>query len=477
MNPRKRMRKGIAVELYTVSLAVIITALVCMSSALVGVTNYFYKRDREEFLINCGRDVMHLESDYLSDGDELSVTDEMSAHFRNVSSWANVNFAAYDEKGGVLACSETSPSVHREPPLTGELMKSASEEGTFSLSTLSGYFKEPMFSALFRCPGQSRMSYLLVYMDCSAYKQYTGTKLVTAFAVFVLILLVVIPVLWFAVKRLVSPIEVMTIAAKRFGEGDFSEKIMIPQDNEMGFLANSLNEMAYSLSNIESERKSFVSNVSHELKTPMTTIGGFVDGILDGTIPKEKHRHYLTIVSEEISRLSRLVRSMLNISKYESGEVKLTAEKFDLTALTVKTVLLFEHRIEAKHVEVEGLDADPHIVCADADLIQQVIYNLTENAVKFVNIGGYIRYTFREEDGSVYLAVTNSGEGLRKGEMARVFDRFYKTDESRGKDTTGVGLGLSIVRSIIKLHNGTVNVSSKEKEFTRFEFSVPKERQ
>jgi signal transduction histidine kinase len=202
-----------------------------------------------------------------------------------------------------------------------------------------------------------------------------------------------------------------------------------------------------------------------------------VDGILDGTIPKEKHRHYLTIVSEEISRLSRLVRSMLNISKYESGEVKLTAEKFDLTALTVKTVLLFEHRIEAKHVEVEGLDADPHIVCADADLIQQVIYNLTENAVKFVNIGGYIRYTFREEDGSVYLAVTNSGEGLRKGEMARVFDRFYKTDESRGKDTTGVGLGLSIVRSIIKLHNGTVNVSSKEKEFTRFEFSVPKERQ
>lgn len=164
---------------------------------------------------------------------------------------------------------------------------------------------------------------------------------------------------------------------------------------------------------------------------------------------------------------------MLNISKYEAGELELQTEDFDLTALTVKTVLLFEKRIEDKGIDIRGLDADRFFVKADMDLVQQVIYNLTENAVKFVDKGGYISYNFERTEGFITVSIRNSGEGLKKNEIHRVFDRFYKTDESRGKDKTGVGLGLSIVRSIIKLHGGSVLVRSKQGEYTEFEFTLP----
>ena len=286
-------------------------------------------------------------------------------------------------------------------------------------------------------------------------------------------MIVVYPLLKYTISRILSPVKEMTLAAKRFGEGDFSEKVNISDQNEMGYLANTLNDMASSLEAIEENRKSFISNVSHELRTPMTTIGGFVDGILDGTIPESQHKQYLRTVSEEINRLARLVRSMLNISKYEAGELELQTEVFDLTSLTIRTVLLFEKRIEAKHIDIRGLDAGRFFVNADEDLAQQVIYNLTENAVKFVDEGGYISYDFRKDDKFVYAVIRNSGEGLKKNEINKVFDRFYKTDESRGKDKTGVGLGLSIVRSIIKLHNGSILVRSKPGEYTEFEFSLP----
>jgi signal transduction histidine kinase len=165
---------------------------------------------------------------------------------------------------------------------------------------------------------------------------------------------------------------------------------------------------------------------------------------------------------------------MLNISKYESGEIKLQRYRFDLTSLTQKTVLLFEKRIDAKYVDVLGLDEDPHFIEADMDLIQQVIYNLTENAVKFVNKDGYIQYTFTESEGMISLAIRNSGEGLSEDEMPLVFDRFYKTDKSRGIHAQGLGLGLNIARSIIEIHGGKIMVKSLKGEYTEFTFTIPK---
>lgn len=275
--------------------------------------------------------------------------------------------------------------------------------------------------------------------------------------------------------NLVKPLKEMAQAAKKFGKGDFSVRVNESSNDEVGELAVAFNNMADSLSSSETTRKNFVANVSHELKTPMTTIAGFIDGILDGTIPPEKHSYYLSIVSQEVMRLSRLVRSMLDLTRIDSGELKINYQNFDLSAMLVTVVITFEREIDKKNIEIRGLDRmTPKIVHGDKDLIHQVVYNLIENAVKFTNEGGYIAFVLTEDSEKTVFSVTNSGTGIDKAEIPLVFERFYKTDKSRSKDKKGLGLGLYLVRSIIRLHGGDIEAESTYGEFTIFRFYLPK---
>lgn len=275
--------------------------------------------------------------------------------------------------------------------------------------------------------------------------------------------------------NLVKPLKQMAHAARHFGKGDFSVRVNVMSDDEIGDLAKSFNNMAESLSASENVRRSFVANVSHELKTPMTTIAGFIDGILDGTIPEEKQDYYLNIVSDEIKRLARLVRSMLDLSRLDSGEMKLNYQKFDLLSTLVTIIITFEQEIERKHIEIRGLDTiSPKFVYGDRDLIHQVIYNLIENAVKFTNENGYIEFNITEDNEQTDFSVKNSGMGIKQPEISLVFDRFYKTDKSRSKDKKGLGLGLYLVRSIIRMHGGDITAKSEYGEFCEFDFYIPK---
>ena len=277
--------------------------------------------------------------------------------------------------------------------------------------------------------------------------------------------------------NLVKPLKQMAQAAKRFGKGDFSVRVNVTSDDEIGDLAKSFNNMAESLSASENVRRSFVANVSHELKTPMTTIAGFIDGILDGTIPEEKQDYYLSIVSEEIKRLARLVRSMLDLSRLDSGEMKLKYQKFDLLSTLVTVVITFEQEIERKHIEIKGLDEiEPKMVYGDKDLLHQVIYNLIENAVKFTNENGCIEFNITENNEQTNFYIKNSGMGISQSEISLVFDRFYKTDKSRSKDKKGLGLGLYLVRSIIRMHGGNITAKSEYGEYTEFDFYIPKQK-
>ncbi|MCI7767503.1 MAG: HAMP domain-containing histidine kinase [Oscillospiraceae bacterium] len=464
------MRKSIAAEYFSLSAALVAASLIFMSTLIISFSVSTYKRDRKLMLEQLTEDVRVSISSYLADGEEgLSVLREALPQF---SSGRASDYILFDSEGDVLACSEASPCSHTGR-LSPQSMNSAAPEGTFAMDTMNGFYPVSCLYMLYSLNCGGEKYYFAASISAQGFADYLKAMVILFVVAFAVIMIMVFPLLKYTINRILTPLKEMTLAAKRFGEGDFSEKVCISDQNEMGFLANTLNDMASSLEAIEENRKSFISNVSHELRTPMTTIGGFVDGILDGTIPENRHREYLRTVSEEINRLARLVRSMLNISKYEAGEMQLQTEDFDITELTVKTVLLFEKRIEGKNIDIQGLDADRLYVNADMDLVQQVIFNLTENAVKFVNEGGYISYSFRCEDGAAAVVIRNSGEGLRKNEINKVFDRFYKTDESRGKDKTGVGLGLSIVRSIIKLHNGSVLVRSKTGEYTEFEFTLP----
>ena len=274
-------------------------------------------------------------------------------------------------------------------------------------------------------------------------------------------------------NRMVKPLKQMLDATNSFSKGDFSKRIPVAGNDEIGQLARAFNNMASTLAVTESSRRSFIANVSHELKTPMTTIGGFVDGILDGTIPYEKQDEYLGIVSSEVKRLSRMVRSMLDTTRIEAGEMELNLTTFDISELVRQSIFSFEQRVEEKELTLEGLEVDHIMVVADRDLMHQVVYNLIENAVKFVNIGGTISVFYKKEGNSIKTTIRNTGSGLSKEEANKIFDRFYKSDRSRTDQSGGVGLGLHIVRSILNYHKGDIACNSMQGEYTEFVFTIP----
>jgi len=278
---------------------------------------------------------------------------------------------------------------------------------------------------------------------------------------------------YFFTINLLSPLRDMSRATKAYAKGDFSYRVKVRGGGELASLLKAFNSMASELALHESTRRSFVANVSHELKTPMTTIGGFIDGILDGTIPPEKQNYYLEIVSNETKRLSRLVVSMLNLSKIEAGELQLNPTTYNICNDIFNVMVSFEQPIEQKNIEVVGLDLlEPTYVTADEDMIHQVIYNLVDNAVKFTKDGQIIVKVLKDSK-SVTVQIRNTGVGIASEELSRIFERFYKVDKSRSFDTKSTGLGLYIVKTIVEMHGGTVGARSVEDEYTEFEFSLP----
>lgn len=202
----------------------------------------------------------------------------------------------------------------------------------------------------------------------------------------------------------------------------------------------------------------------------MTTIGGFIDGMLDGTISKDKHDEYLTRVSDEVKRLSRLVTSMLNLSKIEAGELELKLSEFDISSLLIDSMLSFEQEIEKKNISVEGFEnLKTTIVNADRDMLHQVIFNLVDNAVKFTQNEGVISvFAGENKDGKICVSIQNTGEGVSPEELGKIFERFYKVDKSRSYDVKSAGLGLYLCKTIVEMHGGKIFAESVENEYTRF---------
>ena len=294
-------------------------------------------------------------------------------------------------------------------------------------------------------------------------------------AVFV-VLISVLAVTAFA-RRESRPLRDMAKVATAFGHGDLKARVKLEEDysEEMEELALAFNNMASSLQKSEYQRQEFVANVSHELKTPMTTISGYIDGILDGTIPQERQEHYLHIVSDETKRLSRLVRSMLDISQLQKEEGIPEEKKmhFDLEECAGQVLITFEKKINDKHLDVEvDMPEHPVYTMANRDYITQVIYNLLDNAVKFCPEGGTLGLKIREGGSKAYVSISNDGDTIPPEELPLVFDRFHKLDKSRSQNRDGWGLGLYIVKTIVCSHGENISVSSKDGK-TEFTFTMP----
>lgn len=275
---------------------------------------------------------------------------------------------------------------------------------------------------------------------------------------------------------MVKPLKKVTEATTHYSKGDFSIRINTYDSyKELADLIESVNSMADNLALYEESRSSFVANVSHELKTPMTIISGFVDGILDGTVPEEDATKYLNIVSDEVKRLSRLVIAMLNMSKIEAGQLTLNPSPIQLSDMVIRNFIAFEKIIEEHHIDIKGIDSLENIIVnADDALINQIIYNLIDNAVKFTPVGGTIAVSLTDDGKkNAELKIRNSGSGVAPDECNLIFERFYKVDKSRGLDSKSFGMGLHIVKRIVELHQGTIRINSELDEYTEFVIKLP----
>jgi len=274
-------------------------------------------------------------------------------------------------------------------------------------------------------------------------------------------------------RNITSPLGKINKAVKAFSKGDFQSRVEYSSDNELGELAQNINVMAESIQNFEKMRSDFISDVSHELRTPMTSISGFVEGILDGTIPAQESKKYLEIVLTESKRLSRLVNDLLGISRLDSGKQIINKRSFDVFELIKVVILKFEKEVTEKELQINFYsEYEKCMVYADIDSITQVLINLIHNAVKFSNHGGYLNLKITEKNRKCLVTVENSGPGIESEKLKYIWQRFYKTDNSRSTDKSGVGLGLYIVKRIIDAHGEEIYVESTPNVNTSFSFTL-----
>lgn len=272
----------------------------------------------------------------------------------------------------------------------------------------------------------------------------------------------------------ILPLQKIIRAASGYAEGNFDQKIDVHSNDEIGFLAASLSYMANELKTLEEDQRKFVSNVSHDFRSPLTSIKGYVEAMLDGTIPVELQEKYLNIILFETERLNKLTKSLLELNKFDKRGMILDTSTFDINNVIKMTVRTFEGICKEKRISFELILTEKKLyVKADMGKIQQVIYNLIDNAIKFSHHDSFITVETTVKNEKVFVSVKDTGIGIPSESIGKIWERFYKTDLSRGKDKKGTGLGLAIVKEIIQAHSENVNVISTEGVGTEFIFSLP----
>ncbi len=285
------------------------------------------------------------------------------------------------------------------------------------------------------------------------------------------VLIAVILVSWMT-RSITRPLREMSFVTKQIAEGHFDQQISKSGPDELGVLASNFNRMAFALEKQEKTRTEFIANVSHELKSPMTSIQGYAQGLLDGTIPETDRDQYLGTIVDESRRLNRLVRELLDLTQIDSGQFSLSLSSFDVNEMIRRVLIRYLDRFEEKKIEPDIDFSDEYeYVDADPSRIEQVLVNLIDNAAKYTEENGKFRIrTFRMGE-KCRILMNNSGTVIPKEDLPFLFDRFYKVDKSRS-DKKGTGLGLSIVKSILEQHGESISVSSSLENGTTFEFSL-----
>ena len=455
-----------------------VTMLICifmMGVVLLFFASQYFRDDNRRTLVNiASKGVEATVNNYDKNGGLLT-RNELEMEYEIIHRTTGVLLFFCDIDGRIEICSEGGMCSHLSKSVSAGIREIILNNGEFfSIGYMEGINNESSY--IYGCPvvmnGVIR-GYLFISKSLGELfdflYQIIMMFLLSSASAFGLSFIIV----YYATRTLTKPLYEISEAARKFGAGDFSIRVRVPKaGDEIGMLAEVFNNMAYSVSELETVRKSFVEAASHELRTPMTTIAGYIDAILDGTISPKDQNHYLLIISEEVKRLARLTSSLLLVARLEAEQQTMKIVGFNAWDTVLDIMWNMEQRISEKNITIKELDVDSRFVRCDPDMLHQVIYNLMDNAVKYTNRGGMISVEITGNSEITDIIIGNTGPGIPKEHLDRIFERFYKIDSSRGLDPGGSGLGLYITKTLVEKMDGSITAESTENVFTRFIVSL-----
>lgn len=419
------------------------------------------------------KEALAITSNYATDYYRNRVTlDELDTQLEVLSNYTEAEIWVVDRGGAVLIGKEEG----EEPYEIADFR--ISDFGTKYYRTGSFYdcFAEPVLTVFAPITVDYQVrGYVMIH---KAIKQiyrdadhFLNLSYIALIALLVISLVSMSLYLWRTYRR----IRMMNRMAHKYMEGDYEAVMEDAYEDELGFVAASFNYMANELNTLEEDQRKFVSNISHDFRSPLTSIKGYVEAMLDGTIPVEMQDKYLNIIITETERLTKLTSGLIELNQYGGhGKTILDKTDFDINEVIGQTAATFEGTCSARHIVLElVLTGDELLVHADKSKIQQIIYNLTDNAIKFSHNESFIKIETHVKNEKVFVSVKDSGIGIPKDSISKIWERFYKTDLSRGKDKKGTGIGLAIVKEIIQAHGENINVISTEGVGTEFIFTLP----
>ncbi len=476
------MRKSIVSRFFSAMSMVLVMSITILGVFFIFFASRYFQSDRLNLMNLCVTNAQAAFDDSMQEKDGITTEEQRSKlreNLRLISNTTSTIVILADENGRCIVCTENNECNHEGSYVPIDTMKMLSvRDVSMQLSETFDDIYSGSYYTVGRAARDSKgdiIGYVFAFSDATNITVFSNAIL-SIFMVCAGTMLMVSSVVSVIVAgRLTTPMRTISEAARKFSQGDFGARVSVEGDDEVAQMATTFNQMASFVEKNEKSRSSFVANIAHELRTPMTSIKGFVDGMLDGTIPQDMQHRYLSVISDEVGRLARLTNSMLDISKLESGEFQMNEANYNIWDTIAAIAFAFENRIEDNNITLRGFAPRKIMVNADQDLIHQVVYNIFDNALKFTPKDGYISFDVTEDKGSgkVTVKIRNSGQGISKEALPYIFERFYKEDSSRSVHTRGAGIGLYISKTLVQRSGGDIWAESEEGQYTEFIFTLP----
>ena len=462
-------------------LGIVFLSFSLLSAAFTLLSYRYIIEEKKDSMTSNARYIAEFTGSYLARGNEIR-DGYFQMYVASIAQISGNHVILSENTGEVVYATDGSKFYHYNTAVPESVIAQAARRGGYAgMTTLGGIYSEsrfltaePIYGDL---PGGESVvrGVVLVSTSASGITQLWRAMANIFFFTCVVVLIISVVASTIFSARQARPLNEIAEAARKFGHGEFGVRIRgyEHRQDEVGALAEAFNNMAGSLEKSENQRNEFIANISHELKTPMTTISGFAEGILDGTIPAEREREFLQVIASETRRLSRLVRRMLDMSRLKAMNEQVTAqEQFDISEIMLRVLVSLEGRITGRELDVDTqIPEDPVMVWGDPDGITQVCYNLLDNAAKFAAAGSTMTVRVEKKETKALVTVRNLGETIPEEELPLLFERFHKADYSRSQDPEGVGLGLYIVKTILGNLKEDITATSKD-GVTEFAFTL-----